>query len=116
MFNFRYEKVGKDQDIVAVVLTGTLEEENCEYLMSCLQDEILEGRTKLILDCEHLNFISSMGLGMLVRIHSRMKKLGGEVKIAAVQGTVAKVMSLVGLNRMFHIHPTVADAITSHGG
>ncbi len=48
MFDFRYEKVGQDKDIVAVVLAGRLDESNCNYLLECVEEEILEGRKKLI--------------------------------------------------------------------
>src|SRR5262245_55846431 len=116
MFNFRYEKVGNNRDIVAVVLSGTLDESNCDYLLKCVEDEILDGRRKLILDCGPLEYISSVGLGMLVRVHARMKKLGGDVKLAAVQGAVAQVLGVVGLNRLFHIYPTVDKAIAAHDG
>jgi anti-sigma B factor antagonist len=116
MFNFRYEKVGKDRDIVAVVLTGKLDEENCSYLLDCVEEEILDGRRKLILDCGQLTYVSSMGLGMLVRVNARMKKLGGDAKLAAVHGAVAQVIGVVGLNRIFQIYPTVDDAIAAHGG
>ncbi len=114
MFNFRYQKVGKNSDIVTVVLSGTLDEGNCSYLLDCVEDEILEDRKKLILDCGQLTFISSMGLGMLVRVNARMKKLGGDVKLAAVQSAVAEVFSVVGLNRIFQIYPSVDDAIAAH--
>lgn len=116
MFNFRYEKVGKNQDILKVILTGTLTEENADYLLDCVKDEILEGRTKVILDCVQLTYVSSMGLGMLVRINSRLKKLGGDAKLAAVQSAVSKILSVVGLNRLFQIYPTVEEAIAAHGG
>ncbi|MGC3966745.1 MAG: STAS domain-containing protein [Pirellulales bacterium] len=116
MLNFEYENVGANQDIVAVVLSGTIDEANCSYLIDCVAEEVLDGRTKLILDCDQLEYISSMGLGMLVRVHSRMKKLGGDVKLAAVHGAVAQVLSVVGLNRIFHIYPTVAEAVAAHGG
>jgi len=116
MINFRYEKVGKNKDIMAVVLSGTLDENNCAYLLDCVEEEILEGRKKLILDCGDLTFVSSMGLGMLVRVNSRMKKLGGDVKLAAVQAAVAQVLSVVGLNRIFQIYSSVDDAIAAHDG
>jgi anti-anti-sigma factor len=116
MFNFHYEKAGKNKDIVAVVLSGDIDESNCEYLLDCVSDEILEGRKKLILDCGELGYITSMGLGMLVRVNARMKKLGGEVKLAAVQSAVSNVLSVVGLNRIFQIYPHVDDAIAAHGG
>jgi anti-anti-sigma factor len=57
-----------------------------------------------------------MGLGMLVRVNSRMKKLGGDVKLAAVHGTVAQILGVVGLNRLFQIYSTVDEAIAAHGG
>lgn len=116
MFNFHYEKVGKEQDIVSVVLSGRLDETSCNYVLGCVEDEILEGRKKLILDCGQLTYISSMGLGTLVRVNSRMKKIGGDVKLASVHGTVSEVMRVVGLNRLFQIYPTVDEAIAAHGG
>ena len=116
MINFHYEKVGKNQDIVAVVLSGTLDENNCNYLLGCVEDQILDRHTKLILDCRQVTFISSLGLGTLVRVNSRMKRIGGDVKLAAVQGAVAQVMRVVGLNRIFQIYPSVGDAIAAHGG
>lgn len=116
MFDFQYEKVGKQQDILAVILTGKLDEETCSYLVDCVTEDILDGRKKLILDCGRLEYISSMGLGSLVRVNSRMKKLGGDVKLAAVHGVVAQVMGVVGLNKLFQIYPTVNDAIAAHGG
>src|SRR5262245_52056329 len=115
MFNFHYEKVGKNQDIVAVVLSGILEESNCNYLLGCVADEVLEGRKKMILDCGHVTFISSMGLGTLLRVRSRMQKIGGDVKIASVHAAVTEVMRVVGLNRIFQIYPSVDDAIAAHG-
>ncbi len=116
MFDFQYEKVGKQQDILAVILTGKLDEETCSYLVDCVSEDILDGRKKVILDCGRLEYISSMGLGSLVRVNSRMKKLGGDVKLAAVLGVVAQVMGVVGLNKLFQIYPTVDDAIAAHGG
>jgi anti-anti-sigma factor len=116
MFNFHYEKVGKHQDIVSVVLSGVLDENSSNYLLTCVEEEILEGRKKLILDCGQVTFISSMGLGTLIRVRSRMQKIGGDVKISSVHGAVADVMCVVGLNRIFQIYPTVDEAIAAHGG
>jgi anti-sigma B factor antagonist len=116
MFDFRYEKVGSGQDILAVVVSGSLDESNANYLLDCVQDKVLDGRKKLILDCSHLNYISSMGLGVLARVHGRMKKVGGDVKLAGIHGPVATLMNIVQFSRLFHFYPTVDDAIAAHGG
>jgi anti-anti-sigma factor len=99
-----------------VVLAGTLDEQSCHYLMECVREEVLEGSTKMILDCEQLEFISSMGLAMLVRVNARMKKLNGDVKLAAVHGVIAEAIRMVHLNLLFQIYPTVDEAIAAHGG
>lgn len=116
MFDFSYAKVGKNQDILAVILSGRLDEETCHYLMDCVEGDVLDGRKKMILDCDRLEYISSMGLGTLVRVNSRMKKLGGDVKLANVHGVVAQVMSVVGLNKLFQIYPNVGEAVAALGG
>jgi anti-sigma B factor antagonist len=116
MIDFHYAMVGKDKDIVAVVLSGKLNEENCHYLFECVEEQVRDNRKKVILDCGRLEFISSMGLGMLVRVHARMNKLGGDVKLPALQTKVIQIISVVGLNRIFHIYPTVDDAIAALGG
>lgn len=116
MFDFRYEKLGKDQDILGVVVSGSLDESNANYLLDCVQDHVLDGRKKLILDCSQLEYISSMGLGVLARVHSRMKKLGGEVNLAGIHGPVATLMEIVKFSRVFHFYPTVEEAVAAHGG
>jgi anti-anti-sigma factor len=116
MFDFSYAKVGKNHDILAVILSGKLDEETCHYLMDCVEGDVLDGRTKMILDCGNLEYISSLGLGTLVRVNSRMKKLGGDVKLANVNGLVAQVMGVVGLNKLFQIYPSVGEAVAALGG
>ena len=102
MIDFHYENVGKNQDIVSVVLSGKLDETTSSYVLGCVEDDILDGRKKLILDCGQVTYISSMGLGTLVRVNSRMKKIGGDVKLASVHGAVAVS---VGLHHRTHDHP-----------
>lgn len=91
-------------------LTGNLNAENSEYLMDCVQGHIEDGISKIILDCEELSFISSMGLGTLIRAMTRLKKLGGAAALAGAQGAVADVIRLVHLSRLLNIYKNVDDA------
>ena len=111
--DFYYEKLGENKDIVCVPLSGSLTSENCDYLMGCLETKIKSDYKHLILDCENLSYISSMGLGMIVRVHARMKKLGGDAKLANLHGAGAQILKLVGLNRLFEIYPNVESAVAA---
>ena len=116
MSDFQYENVGKNHDILRIVLTGHLKTIDCDYVLQCVESQIDDGCQKLILDCDQVTFISSIGLSMIVRVHARMKKRGGDVKLAAVHGTVANVIHVVRLDKLLEIYPTVQDAIEAHGG
>jgi anti-anti-sigma factor len=41
------------------------------------------GVDKIIVDCSRLEYISSYGIGVLVRLHKALMARGGDVKIAA---------------------------------
>lgn len=108
---FFYEKLGENQDIICVPLSGELTGDNCDYLMTCLESKVKTRYKNLILDCQNLTYISSMGLGTIVRAHSRMKKFGGDAKLANLHGAGATILKLVGLNRLFEIYPSVESAV-----
>ncbi len=113
MLNFTYERIGENKEIICIPISGSLDAENCEYLLECVVGRIEAGHTKLILDCNDLDYISSMGLGMLVRVNSRMKKIGGDVKLANLHSTAAKILRLVRLDSVFQIYPSVEEALAA---
>lgn len=111
--DFWYEDAGENGDITRVVIAGDMNNEGCQYLLECVEHQIKGGVAKVIIDCTEMEYISSMGLGTLVRAHSRMKKKGGEVKLAGVQGVIASVLTAVHLDRVFQMYPTLEEAIAS---
>lgn len=115
MLDFSYRAVGPDENICCIDLSGELTAENCDYLLKCVESQIEEGYKKLILDCQQLTYITSMGLGMLVRVNSRMKKIGGDVRLANLHGTGADILKLVGLHKIFQIYDNVDDAVKAEG-
>jgi anti-anti-sigma factor len=113
MIDWKTQELGENKDILLFEMSGRLDVSACEYFYSVLEGRIRRGCKKLILDCENLDFISSMGLGMLMRVHSRMKKEGGDVKLARIHGAVAEVVKLVMLDRVLHMYPSVEAALES---
>lgn len=114
MFDFHYATAGQKKDILCVVLTGELNEQSCDYLLACIEEQIHLGHTRVVLDCGRLTEISSLGLAMLVRVNARMRRVGGEAKLAAVPSLVAQVIRLVHLHHLFQMYPTAAEAVTAH--
>lgn len=111
MIDYRRQDVGPNGQVLLMELSGQLDGAACEFLFSVIDGELEDGRNKLIIDCEDLRFISSIGLGMLMRVHSKTKKIGGDVKLSRVHGVIAEVVKLVLLDKVLQIYPTIQDAI-----
>ncbi len=104
-----------DGRILLFQLSGHLDTSSCDYLYEVLEGNIEDGKREIILDCNELEFISSMGLGMLMRIHSKMAKLGGNVRLCRVHGTIAEALRLVKFDKILRIFPSVESAVESFG-
>ncbi len=105
---FYYSDV--DDDILIVNADGGLNSENADQFVNELGALIEGGQTKIVVDCSRLDYISSYGLGVLVRLHSKLAKRGGNVKLACVKGVIQKVLTLTRLNSLFEIYPDVSRA------
>src|SRR5262249_41861523 len=92
-----------DGEILAVVLGGSLDSTTTDQFNQAIQSHLDQGRTKIILDCRRVDYISSLGLGSLVALRARLRKKGGEVKLAALFGMAAEAIRLVGLDRLLDI-------------
>jgi len=93
-----------DGEILAVVLGGSLDGTTTDQFNHAIQSHLEQGRTKIIIDCRHVDYISSLGLGSLVALRARLRKKGGEVKLAAVHGMAADAIRLVGLDNLLNIY------------
>lgn len=113
MIDYETYTMGDANEILVIALSGLLDNDGSEFFLDCLKGQIEEGHKQIVIDCRDVSYISSLGLGTLVRAHSRVKKVGGNVKLARVEGLVAEVLIRVGLQKLFHLYPTVRDACNS---
>ncbi len=106
-----------DGDILALILHGTLDATNSLEFESEVLTHLDAGHSKFIIDCRYLGHLSSMGIGSLVKLQTRLRKKGGEVKLASVQGPVMNLLRLVRLDKLFDIHGDLEFARRSfHSG
>lgn len=110
MIDYATYHSGSDDGVLVLELTGRLDDHTADFLVDCLAGHIRAGTTRIVLDCSDLQHVTSIGLGALVRIHSRLKSDGGEVKLASVPGAVSDVLRIVHFDRIFNIYPTVREA------
>ena len=101
---------GVDEDVLILSADGGLDSSNAEQFVEELETLVKAGARKLIVDCAKLSYISSYGVGVLVRLHKKLAAQGGHLKLAVIQSRIVRVLEIVGLTRLFHIYDNVDDA------
>jgi len=99
-----------DRDVLIIAADGGIDRQTSKEFVDRILELIEGGVTKIIIDCTKLTYISSWGLGVLLRLHKRAKSAGGEVKIANVHSRIVELLNLTHLNKVFGIYPDVNRA------
>ena len=102
--------VEEDEGVLVIRAEGGIDGRNADRFLAEVSTLVDQGSTRIIIDCSELEIVSSLGLSSLLRIHSRMRQRGGQVRIAGVQGSVAQVLQLTGLQAVFDLHEDVGRA------
>ncbi len=105
---FYYHEV--DANVLVLAVDGGLNRQTADQFIAELQKLVEAGLRRIVVDCSKLDYVSSYGLGVLMRIHQRMAEAGGEVKLARVGGAVAQLLQAMQLNRIFQMYGDVDQA------
>ncbi len=106
---------GVERDILIVSAAGGLNSTTADQFVDGLETMIDAGARKLIVDCTQLRYISSSGLGLLLRLHKRMERHGGNVKLASVRWPIANMIAKTRLSDILQLYAGVDDARAAFG-
>jgi stage II sporulation protein AA (anti-sigma F factor antagonist) len=99
-----------DRSVLVLSADGGLNADNATEFVGQLEKLVEAGVTRIIVDCARLDYISSYGVGVLVRLHNKLARHGGDVKIAAPQSMVLHALTLMRMGKLFDIYPDVNRA------
>ena len=105
---FYYHEV--DKDVLVLGADGGINADNAGRFVADLETLVDAGLTKIIVDCTSLEHISSYGIGVLLRLHKRLARHGGDVKLAGVHTGLATVMRITRVDQFFDLYPDVDRA------
>ena len=106
-----------EPDITVFEISGRLNLgsllQSVEYSVQTL---INSGVRKLVIDVTALTLIDSSGIGVLVSCGGLMDQLGGQVRVAGAQGSVAKVFEMVHMDRIVPVDADLSSACRNFSG
>jgi len=84
-----------------VVITGRLDAAQCPTAQAFLDG--VQGTVTL--DCSGLEYISSAGLGVLLKTQKRLLAAGGKLRLAGVNSHLRDIFVYSGFDQIFEIEP-----------
>ena len=99
------------RDKVVLRVAGRMDAESTAAFEAECDSCIAEGFTSLVLDLGELSYVSSMGLGAIVRVAKQIRDGGGEVRICCLTGLVRQLFEITRLNHVFPAHDSVESAL-----
>jgi len=98
------------EGILILSLDGYIDTYNSVYFQKRVQLGIDGGFTRLIFDCEGLNYVSSTGIGCFITFLKTVKP-DGDVVLFNIQPKVFEVFQLLGFSQFFNIKKNGDDAV-----
>jgi anti-sigma B factor antagonist len=90
-------------ETLTIALTGRLDTLTSPDLAKEIASLGSSGAKRLVFDVRGLGYISSAGLGVLVKAQRRMTEAGGVMAVTGASGIVRQVMDLTGLTKILDV-------------
>ncbi len=103
----------KSNNITLVVLRGEIGTETVNQFKDKIDALINEGHKRLIMDFQEVNYLNSMGLGVVAATLKKVKKDKGDLKLINLSTSVQELFELTRLTKVFEIFDSEESAIKS---
>jgi len=100
-------------DVVVISVAGELDMATAPLLQTPIDELLAQGQHRLIFDLAEVSFCDSTGLSVFVRAKNNCDGADGEVRLAAPQRGVLRILEVSGLVEVLPTYPSVDEAIAS---
>ena len=93
-----------------LAVRGEIDAYTSPRLRERLTELMDQGRYRLIVDLEGVEFMDSTGLGVLVSCLKRAKEHDGDLALVCTSPQILRVLAITGLDKVFQIRRAVPEA------
>lgn len=101
-------------DVTVVSIKASLDALTAPELARFLSNQISEGHVQLVADLAGLEYTSSAGLRAILGAVKEARQQGGDLRLAAAQPEVGKLLNLSGFTSILKVFPEIDAAVASY--
>ena len=105
--------VAKDVEITTIALKGRLDAATSRPVEERLLQLVDAGERQMIIDLGELDYISSVGLRVLLLVAKRLNQVQGRVVICSLQESVRQVFDIAGFTTLFSLYESRDQALVN---
>jgi len=104
------------QEVLCIRLSGELDHHTADELRSQTVQAIESHDIRhIVLNLEHLSFMDSSGLGVILGRYKQIKQLDGEMVVCAISPPIQRLFDMSGLFKIIRLEPTEENALQRLG-
>lgn len=108
--------VERRESVTIVSIAGSVDGMTSATLSAAFREEVGGGRVRLVGDFAGVDYTSSAGLRALLETVKETRRLGGDLRLAAVRPEVLRVLELSGFTGILKLYSDVQTAAESFPG
>jgi anti-sigma B factor antagonist len=110
------EIIQERQDQIEVFkVNGRLDSNTSPQLEEQLNLSLARGETRVVIDFEGLEYISSAGIRVILKTMKKLEHAQGKLVLCALQDYVQEVFEIAGFDTYLTLEPTREKAVDSWG-
>jgi anti-anti-sigma factor len=103
------------QQTLVISLVGSLDALTADQAHGYIGAQFDAGQQQVVLDLCRVDFMSSSGVRVLLKMLKRSRGVGGGLRLAAAQPGVQRTLEISGLVRVLEVYGSVEEAVHSFG-
>lgn len=92
-------------------LQGKLDGISSPEIQNTISQSLSSGTKNIVLDCEHLEYMSSAGIRVLLQSYHQVGKNAGKIVLTAVPKNIEQTLYVTGFLSYFKIFNSVQEAL-----
>lgn len=104
----------KTDDTLQVVIDGDIDHHSAKYIREAIDREIFLTRPKVtVLELSRVDFMDSSGLGLILGRYTRMREVGGLLKLSNPTAQIVKILALAGVDKLIPVITPKSEEVKS---